>query len=132
MFSIDTLQKIFWIGLGSALGGNARFWLGTWAHQRLGTAFPYGTFIVNISGAFVLGLFTSFLFERVDFAHSATLRLFFAVGFLGAYTTFSTFEYETFALAELGSFALAALNAVASLIVGFFAVWLGMALGRMV
>lgn len=121
-------MKIFWVSLGSALGGNARFWLGTWIQQRWGGAFPLGTFIVNVSGAFILGLFTSFIVERVEF--SPALKLLFAVGFLGAYTTFSTLEYETFALSESGSFLLAAVNAFGSLFVGFFAMWLGMILGR--
>ena len=130
IFSTDTLLKILWVGLGSALGGNARFWLGTWIQQRWGSGFPLGTFIVNISGAFILGLFTSFIVERLEFSHAPALKLLFAVGFLGAYTTFSTLEYETFTLTESGSFLLAAANAFGSLFVGFFAVWLGTILGR--
>lgn len=126
----DTLQKILLIGLGSALGGNARYWLGTWVQQRWANAFPLGTFIVNISGTFILGFFTSFIIEKLQLQYTPTLRLFFAVGFLGAYTTFSTLEYETLALTETGSFLLAAANAFGSLFVGFIAVWLGMILGR--
>ncbi len=131
MFFNDVLQKTILIAPGSALGGNARYWLGAWIQQRWGTGFPLGTFVVNITGAFVLGLFTSFIVERLHLQYTPTLRLFFAVGFLGAYTTFSTLEYETFALTETGSFFLAAANAFGSLFVGFIAVWLGMILGRM-
>ena len=130
MLLTETFQKVLLIGLGSALGGNARYWLGTWIQQRWGNAFPLGTFIVNISGALVLGFFTSFIIEKLQLQYTPTLRLFFAVGFLGAYTTFSTLEYETLALTETGSFLLAAANAFGSLFVGFIAVWLGMILGR--
>lgn len=132
MFFNDALHKIILIGLGSALGGNARYWLGVWIQQRWGTEFPLGTFVVNITGAFVLGLFISFIVEKLQLQYISTLHLFFAVGFLGAYTTFSTLEYETFALTETGSFLLAAANAFGSLVIGFIAIWLGMILGRMI
>lgn len=128
----ETLQKILLIALGSALGGNARYWFGSWIQQKWGSDFPMGTFLVNITGAFVLGLLMSFILERSELSYTPAIRLFFAVGFLGAYTTFSTLEYETLALTESGSFLLAAVNAVGSLIVGFFAVWLGTVLGRIV
>ena len=128
----DTLQKILLIAIGSALGGNARYWLGIWIQQRWGAGFPLGTFVVNISGAFVLGFFTSFLAEKIDLAHASSLRILFAVGFLGAYTTFSTLEHETFALTETGSYFLAATNAFGSLLVGFFAIWLGIIMGRLI
>jgi CrcB protein len=128
----DALQKIILVGLGSALGGNARYWLGLWIQRRWGTSFPLGTFVVNITGAFVLGLFISFIVEKLDLQYTSKSRLFFAVGFLGSFTTFSALEYETFALTETGSFLLAAINAFGSLFVGFISVWLGMILGRMV
>lgn len=128
----DVFQKIFWIGIGSMLGGNARFWLGTWVQQRWGGSFPMGTFIVNMTASFVLGFFTAFIIERMQLAQAPVARLVFAVGFVGSYSTFSTLEYETFALTESGAFFLAALNAFGSLICGFIAMWLGISLGRVV
>jgi CrcB protein len=92
--------------------------------DRWGATFPYATFVVNISGSFVLGLFITLITERYIVAHSH-LRLLISIGFLGAYTTFSTFEYETFALAEAGSYFHALLNVALSVLVGFIAVWLG-------
>lgn len=130
MWSNDTLNKILIIGLGSALGGNARYWLCAWTQERYGTWFPLGTFIVNISGAFVLGFFASFLAERLDLVHAPMLRLLFAVGFLGSYTTFSTLEYETYLLNNTGSHFLALANAFGSLSIGYFAIWLGVVFGR--
>lgn len=124
----DVLTKICWIGLGGFLGANARYWLGGWIAQRYGTLFPWGTFVVNISGSFILGLFVAVISERVIVP--PYLRLLVAIGFVGAYTTFSTFEYETLALAERGSLFIALMNIVASVIAGFIAVWIGMKLGR--
>ena len=124
------LQKILLIAAGSALGGNARYWLGGWIQGRWGGGFPLGTFIVNISGAFVLGLFIAVLGERIEPGAAANSHLLFAVGFLGAYTTFSTFEYDNLALLQSGSILPAAVNAFGSLFAGFAAVWIGTVLGR--
>ena len=129
MFTKEVLQKILLLGSGGFLGSNARFWLGTWIQEKWGGAFPLGTFIVNISGSFILGLFISLLSARLLVSQAPDLRLLFAVGFIGAYTTFSTYEYETLALYQSGSLGLAALNAFGSLAVGFVAVWIGMRLG---
>ena len=101
-----------------------------WAAQRLGASFPYGTFIINISGAFVLGLFMAFLQDRA-FVHGH-YRLFFATGFCGAYTTFSTLTYELLRLFQDGSVLLAFTNLLGSLIIGMLGVFLGFVLGRMV
>ncbi len=91
-------------------------------------AFPWGTFGVNISGSFLLGLLVGF------FAHSPVLhpdlRVGITVGFIGAYTTFSTFALETADLGSGGSFGLAAVNVLASVVAGLAAVWLGQTLGR--
>lgn len=127
---MDVLQKTLWVGIGGFLGANARFWLGAWIQQRYGTAFPWGTFVINISGSFILGLFVALLSERLLAPHAPTLRLVVAVGFVGAYTTFSTFEYETLALAQTGALFRAFANAFGSLVVGFIAVWLGGVLAR--
>src|SRR5262249_50937923 len=87
----ETLQRIGWVGLGGFLGANARYWLGGWVAERWGTDFPWATFVINISGSFILGLFMTLITERYAFPHAPTLRLVVAIGFVGAYTTFSTF-----------------------------------------
>jgi len=127
---MDTLIKILWVGLGGFLGANTRFWLGGWIAQRYGTAFPWGTFVINVTGAFILGLFSTLITERIIAAPN--LRLLVAIGFVGAYTTFSTFEYETLTLAENGAFLRAVANIVFSVLAGFLAVWLGAKLARVV
>ena len=118
------------IGIGGILGANARYLVANWAAQRFGVDFPYGTFIINISGAFVLGLFMAFLQDRV-FIH-ANYRLFFATGFCGAYTTFSTFTYESLRLFQDGSFLLGFTNLFGSVVIGMLGVILGFVLGRMI
>jgi fluoride exporter len=118
------------ISIGGILGANARYWLTNWAAQRIGVGFPYGTLIINISGAFVLGLFMAFLQDRA-FVHSH-YRLFFATGFCGAYTTSSTLTYESLRLLQDGSGLLAFTNLLGSLVIGMLGVFLGFVLGRMI
>ena len=127
----SVLARVFWVGLGGFVGANARFWIGTWVQQRMGTAFPWGTFVINITGSFILGLFVTLLTERIAPDRAEPLRLLIAVGFVGAYTTFSTFEYETFGLVQTSSLLRAFANALGSLVAGFVAVWLGVGLGRL-
>jgi CrcB protein len=115
------------IGIGGFLGANARYLVAGWAAERFGVAFPYGTFIINISGSLVLGLFMAFLQERTVI--HPNYRLFFAVGFLGAYTTFSTFTYESLRLLQDGSVFLALVNILGSTVVGLLGVLLGFILG---
>lgn len=127
----EALQKIGWVGLGGFLGANARYWLGGWIAARWGTGFPWATFVINITGSFVLGLFVTLITERFVVLHAPTLRLLVAVGFIGAYTTFSTFEFETLELVETATWLRACANAFGSLFVGFAAVWLGVLLARL-
>ena len=118
------------IGIGGFLGANARYLVAGWAAQRFGTTFPYGTFIINVSGSFILGLFLVVVQERT-FIHP-NYRLFFAVGFLGAYTTFSTFTYESLRLLQDGSILLGLTNIFASVVVGLLGVVLGVVLRGLV
>ena len=128
--SLSTILKTcFYIGIGGALGANTRYWVGGWLAGRLGGTFPHATFFVNITGSFLLGLFITIIAERYIVA-DPHLRLLVVVGFLGSYTTFSTFEYETFALATSGGYLVALLNVGLSLCAGFVAVWLGLWLAR--
>ncbi|MBI3770926.1 MAG: fluoride efflux transporter CrcB [Deltaproteobacteria bacterium] len=118
-----------WVGLGGILGANARYLLAGWVAARLGAVFPYGTLLINVSGSFVLGLLMGVLEGH---ALSPVVRLSVGIGFLGAYTTFSTFTYETVRLLEEGSILLGSANAFGSLAVGLLAVLGGLAIGRVV
>ncbi len=116
------------VGIGGFLGAIARYLVDGWISRRMGALFPYGTFVINISGSFILGLFTTTITER--FIVHPHWRLLVAIGFVGAYTTFSTFEYETHKLLEEGSFGLALLNILLSVAIGLVAVRLGILLAR--
>ena len=118
------------IGIGGILGANARYLVANWAAQRLGADFPYGTFIINMTGSLLLGFFMAFLQDRA-FIHP-NYRLFFATGFCGAYTTFSTLTYESLRLLQDGSFLLGFGNIIGSLLVGMVAVVLGFMVGKMI
>ncbi|OGG55430.1 MAG: camphor resistance protein CrcB [Candidatus Handelsmanbacteria bacterium RIFCSPLOWO2_12_FULL_64_10] len=122
------VERIIYVGIGGFIGANARYWLGGWISNRYGSTFPYATLVINITGSFILGLFMALITER--YIAPPGLRLIVAIGFVGAYTTFSTFEYETLALASSGSLLRALLNIVLSVVAGFVAVWLGARLGR--
>lgn len=126
----DALMKVVMVGLGGFLGANARYWLGGWIQERWGSEFPWSTFVINITGSFLLGLFVTLLAERYIVRYAVPLRLLVAIGFVGAYTTFSTFEFETLTLVETATWLRAFGNAFGSLFAGFLAVWLGVALAR--
>jgi fluoride exporter len=121
--------KYFVVGLGGFIGAIARFWLGAYISNRLGTRFPYGTFVINITGSFLIGLTITLLAERTHW--NPNWRYLIPIGFIGAYTTFSTFEYETMRSIQDGEFVIAFLNVSLSLVVGFLSVWGGMVTGRM-
>ena len=124
------MRMIVAIGVGGALGALARYGVGALVTARAGVGFPWGTFVVNVSGAFVLGLLFALLAERTQVPQwlvaSAT------VGFLGAYTTFSTFALESLLLAEDGRLLAAVMNVTASVVAGIVAVVLGVVVGRAV
>jgi CrcB protein len=122
------MTKYIVVGLGGFLGAIARFWLGGFISNRLGTWFPYGTFVINITGSFFIGLIITLLAEETHW--SPNWRYLIPIGFIGAYTTFSTFEYETFRNVQDGQLLVAFLNIVLSVFIGFLAVWCGVIAGR--
>ena len=122
------MMKYVMVGLGGCLGAVLRFWLGGYVSNRMGTRFPYGTFVINITGSFLIGFILTLLAERTHW--SPNWRYLIPIGFIGAYTTFSTFEYETLRSLQDGEILMAGLNVSLSVIVGFVAVWLGVVTGR--
>jgi CrcB protein len=124
------LIKYWMVGIGGFVGAVARFVLGSFIGNRWGTRFPYGTFVINITGSFLIGLILTILANKVS--ASANWRYLIPIGFIGAYTTFSTFEYETLRTMQDGQFLVALANVFLSVIVGFAAVWAGVIAGRAV
>jgi CrcB protein len=124
------LQKYFLIAFGGALGSVARYWVGSTIANRMGMKFPYGTFVINITACAIIGFTLTFLGRRADL--NPAWRFLVPVGFIGAYSTFSTYEWETLSTLRSGAFFLAALYAIGSLIVGLAAVWGGSLLAEMI
>ncbi|HLJ56465.1 MAG TPA: fluoride efflux transporter CrcB [Chthonomonadaceae bacterium] len=125
---MSRLVPYLFVGLGGFVGANARYIVARWAADRWGPGFPYGTFIINITGCLILGLFAT-LADRL--AWNDAWRFTIAIGFVGAYTTFSTYEYESFRLVADGQLARAAANIIGSVIVGFAGVYAGVVLARL-
>ena len=117
------MQKYFLIALGGALGSMARYWVGSTVASRMGTKFPYGTFVINITACLIIGFTLTLFARRVDI--NPSWRFLVPVGFIGAYSTFSTYEWETLSTLRSGAFFLGSLYAVSSLILGLAAVWGG-------
>jgi CrcB protein len=123
------MEKILYISIGAVLGANARYWLGDWAAQKWGTAFPYGTLIINLTGSLLLGFFLTIATER--FLIDPRLRLLIAVGFFGAYTTFSTYAMESFNLLSSGQWLYGLFNLLGSTVLGVLCAALGVFLGKL-
>ncbi len=123
------MQRYLLVGLGGALGSIARFWVGTAVADRLGIKFPYGTFVINITACLIIGFSLQYLGQHLEL--TPQWRYLIPVGFVGAYSTFSTFEWEIFSNLQLGALFTAALYLCASVLLGLLAVWAGVTLAKM-
>jgi CrcB protein len=121
---MERLMPYLLVGVGSFVGGNARFILARWVGGIVEGRFPLGTFLINVGGSFALGMLGAILAQRTV-PNADALRLAIGVGFCGGFTTFSTFEYETHALFEDGAWLTAVTNMFLSLFAGLVAVRLG-------
>jgi CrcB protein len=122
------LQKYFYIALGGALGSIARYWVGSTIAGRLGTRFPYGTFVINMSACVIIGFSLTYLGKRAEL--SPAWRFLVPIGFIGAYSTFSTYEWETLSSLRAGAFSLSALYSIGSMLLGLVAAWGGVMLAE--
>ena len=123
------MQKYLYIAIGGALGSIARYWVGSAVSNRLGIRFPYGTLIVNITACVIIGFSMTLLGRRAEW--NPAWRFLIPVGFIGAYSTFSTYEWETLSNLRAGTFGIAALYAIGSFAAGLAAVWGGSMLGEL-
>lgn len=124
-----SLMPYLLVGLGGFIGANARFVVARVVGAMFETKFPLGTFVINISGSFLLGALGTVVAQKM-MPNSESMRLALGVGFLGAYTTFSTFEFETHALLDDGSWLTATTNMFGSLFVGLLAVRAGIVVAK--
>ena len=125
---MDIINGVMWVALGSVLGGTARFWLSGFVARRVGETFPWGTMVVNVSGAFLLGILAASAASHGIFAAVRPWQ-FAATGILGTYTTVSSFSLQTLALARDGEMMRAAGNMVVSLSLCLLAVTSGFTAG---
>ncbi len=123
------MLQYMWIGLGGFFGANARFITQQWAAARWGSGFPYGTMLANVSGSFIIAFFLTLASGRLPISPEA--RLFVAVGFLGGFTTFSSFSFETFTLLQQQGWQAAAINFFGNTILGLLGVFLGIYLAQL-
>jgi len=122
------MAKYLCVMLGGALGAVSRFAMGTLIQRLYSAVFPLGTFFINVTGSFLIGLLMMLFLNRPGI--NANWRLFWVTGILGGYTTFSTFEWETLMALRGGASAAAVLNILLSLGLGFGGVWLGAAISN--
>ena len=125
-----TLQKYLYIAFGGAIGSIARYWVGSTIASRAGTRFPWGTFVINMTACLVIGFSMSWLGKRAEV--SPAWRFLIPIGFVGADSTFSTYEWEALSSLRAGAFLIAGLYTVGSLILGLLAVWCGSLLSELI
>lgn len=120
----------FWVGIGGFVGANTRYIVATWVAGRSGTTFPLGTFLINITGSLLIGVILTLLTERL--VADPLWRRLIVVGFLGGYTTFSSYTYEAIALIEQGDWRRAMFYVIGSNLLGLTACVLGVTIARLV
>lgn len=122
------METFLLISLGAVFGANLRYWIGVWAAGRLGTSFPYGNLIINLTGSFILGFFMTLAVDRLLL--DPRWRIFLAVGFLGSYTTFSSYTFESLSLIMENQWLPGLFNLFGSAFLGGVAVFLGIIAAR--
>ncbi len=123
-------MKFLWIALGGALGALARYGVADWVQHRFAVRFPLGTFLINVSGCLLIGFVVTLLDARLP--GPSPWRYAIPIGFIGAYTTFSTFELEIFRSAQAGWSVIAISYLASSVVLGYLGVWFGVVLGGIV
>lgn len=126
----QALALYFWVGLGSALGGMARYLVSGVVARAIGETFPFGTLAVNVLGSLVIGLFVAVTGPDGRLLVDPSIRQFVTLGLCGGFTTFSSFSLQTLVLLQEGEWWLASLNVLGSVIGCLAAVWLGWQLGQ--
>jgi CrcB protein len=117
-----------WVGLGGLIGANARFVMTRYMADRFGDSYPWGTFAINVAGAFLIGLLLTWLTQRS--VADPAMRLVLVVGFLGGYTTFSSYTFEAVTMAQRGNWIGATTYVLGSNVLGLVACVTGIAVAR--
>ena len=124
------MQKFLFVALGGALGSVARYWVGVTVAGRMGTRFPWGTFVINITACAIIGFSMTWLGKRTGI--NPAWRFLIPIGFVGGYSTFSTYEWETLSALRSGAVLVAAAYSIGSLVVGLAATWCGAMLAELI
>lgn len=124
------MEQLFYVGCGGFLGAILRYLVSSWCQKNLGASFPWGTFFVNILGCFLIGFLMGFALTKEKNILNPNFQLFLTTGFLGAFTTFSTFSYETLVLIREDRLEWALLNIALNMLIGLGAVFLGSGIAK--